>query len=88
MEWMVKHQTPLPAAADVVLEGLPKGVGLKGPPPRIAVDTQTVTFDLEASDETLLGPVGGIQAVIVLETDGQTIRQRAGQGTLRIDPAP
>jgi hypothetical protein len=41
---------------------------------------------VEATDEALLGPVSGLECELILKVSDQEIRQRAGKGTLRIDP--
>jgi hypothetical protein len=86
-EWTVRHETAFEGEAEVTLEGLPKGVVLRTPYPRIISTSTAVAFELEASTEALLGPITGIRGVIALTAAGQTITQRSGQGTLRIDPA-
>jgi hypothetical protein len=86
-EWTVRHETAFEGEAEVTLEGLPKGVVLRTPYPRITSTSKAVAFELEASTEALLGPVSGIRGVIALTAAGQTITQRSGRGTLRIDPA-
>jgi hypothetical protein len=70
----------------VKLLGLPKGVSLAGPSPKITKDAKQIDFTVEATDEALLGPVSGLECELILKVSDQEIRQRAGKGTLRIDP--
>jgi hypothetical protein len=70
----------------VQLLGLPKGLQLIGPVPKITKDAQEIAFQLEATDEALLGPVTGLECELIVQVAGQEIRQRAGNATIRIDP--
>jgi hypothetical protein len=54
--------------------------------PTITKDSQTLEFEVTATDEALLGPNNGIECELVVRTDGQEIRQRAGSASLRVDP--
>ena len=56
------------------------------PQPTVTKDSTEITFDLEATDEALLGAVKGLTCEVTVKTGGQEIHQRAGNGTLRIDP--
>ena len=49
-------------------------------------DSLKVSFEIEATNEALLGSVRGVSCEITVENAGQEIRQRTGNGTLRIDP--
>ncbi len=82
----VTPKSPFEGEAEVQLLGLPKGVSLVGSPPRITKDAKQIAFEVEATDEALLGPVGGLECELIVRAAGQEIRQRAGKGTLRIDP--
>ena len=73
--------------AEVKLLGLPKGVSVREPLPRITAASKEVIFQLQATDEALLGPVTGLECELTVHTAGQEIRQRTGKGNLRIDPA-
>jgi len=84
--WTVTPTSPFEGEAEVNLLGLPKGVSVREPLPRITATAKEVVFDIEATDESLLGPVTSIECEITVSTDGQEIRQRTGKGTLRIDP--
>ncbi|HEX4142945.1 MAG TPA: serine protease [Pirellulales bacterium] len=85
--WDVEHKKPLPGQAEAVLLGLPKGVTLVGPPPRLAADDRQLVFDLEADREVLLGQYKELSCEIVIHEAGQEIRQRTGKGILRVDPS-
>jgi hypothetical protein len=82
----VTPKTPFEGQAEAKLLGLPKGVTVVGPPPKITRDSKQIAFQVEASDEALLGPVSGLECELLVKAAGQEIRQRAGKGTLRIDP--
>ena len=68
------------------LLGLPKGVSVLEPLPRISEASKDVTFKIQASDEALLGSATGIECEIIVHKSGQEIHQRTGKGNLRIDP--
>jgi hypothetical protein len=82
----VAAKTPFEGEAEAKLLGLPKGVAVVGGPPTITTDSKQITFEVEATDDALLGSVPGLECELVVKTAGQEIRQRAGKGTLRIDP--
>jgi hypothetical protein len=82
----VTPKSPFEGEAEVKLLGLPKGVSLVGPLPRIRKETTQIAFEVEATDDALLGPVAGLECELIVKAAGQEIRQRAGKGTLRIDP--
>ncbi|HTU24721.1 MAG TPA: serine protease [Pirellulales bacterium] len=85
--WDVEHKKPLPGQAEAVLVGLPKGVTLVGPPPRLAAGDRQLVFNLEADREVLLGQYRELSCEIVVHEAGQEIRQRTGKGILRVDPS-
>jgi hypothetical protein len=72
--------------AEANLLGLPKGVAIVGPKPRITKDAKEIAFTVEATDDALLGAVTGLECELVVKSGGQEVRQRSGKGTLRIDP--
>ena len=84
--FVVTHKTPFEGQATAKLLGLPKGVSLIEPLPVITKESKEIVFTIEATDEALLGAVSGIGCELMLKAAGQEIRQRAGNGTLRIDP--
>ena len=84
--WNVTPKSHFDGEADVKLLGLPKGVSVREPLPRITTTAKEVVFQVEASDEALLGPVNNIECEIIVRISGQEIRQRTGKGVLRIDP--
>lgn len=85
--WDVEHKKPLPGQAEAVLLGLPKGVTLAGPPPRLAAGDRQLVFNLAADREVLLGQYKELSCEIVVHEAGQEIRQRTGKGILRVDPS-
>ena len=84
--WTVQQKTPFEGQATAKLLGLPKGVNVIEPLPVITKDSKEIAFDLQATDEALMGSVGGLSCEVTVQAAGQEIRQRAGKGTLRIDP--
>ena len=84
--WTVTPKSHFEGEAEVRLLGLPKGVSLREPLPRISAAAKDVVFHVQATDEALLGPVPSIECEIMVRAAGQEIRQRAGKGVLRIDP--
>ena len=82
----VTSKNPFEGEATVRLLGLPKGVKVIEPLPVITKDTKEIAFDIEATDEALLGPVSGVTCELIVKISGQEVRQRSGNGTLRIDP--
>ncbi len=85
--WTVRQQTPFEGTARVALLGLPKGVSVVEPSPTITKDSGTVTFNLQATDEALLGQASGLICEVTLPVADQQVVQRTGRGALRIDPA-
>ena len=84
--WSVKHKSAFEGKASVRLLGLPKGVSVAGPAPEIDKDSQELAFEVEATDEALMGAAGGLSCELTVRAAGQEIHQRTGNGTLRIDP--
>ena len=84
--WTVTMKTSFEGEAEVKLLGLPKGVTVREPFPRITATAKEVVFQVKATDEALLGPVSNLECEVILLAAGQEIRQRTGKGILRIDP--
>ncbi len=84
--WTVQHKSPFEGNATVRLLGLPKGVAVIAPMPILTRDSKEIAFDVEATNEALLGSVRGVSCEVTVKSAGQEIRQRTGNGTLRIDP--
>lgn len=84
--FQVTPKSPFEGEAEAKLLGLPRGVTLVGATPRITKDAAQIAFEIEATDEALLGAVSGLECELIVKVAGQEIRQRAGKGTLRIDP--
>ena len=84
--WTVTMKTSFEGEAEVKLLGLPKGVTVREPFPRITAAAKEVVFQVQATDEALLGPVSNLECEVIVHAAGQEIRQRTGKGILRIDP--
>ena len=82
----VAPKTPFEGEAEATLKNLPRGVSVVGPPPKIKKDSKQIVFEVEATDDALLGAVNNLECELLVRVAGQEIRQRAGKGTLRIDP--
>lgn len=84
--WTVTPKSPFAGEAEMKLLGLPKGVSVWEPLPRITSAAKEVVFHLDGSGEGLLGPATGLECEVTVNAAGQEIRQRTGKGSLRIDP--
>lgn len=84
--WSVEQKEPFEGEATVRLLGLPKGLAVHEPFPTITKESKELSFTLEASREALVGLVRNLACEVIVTAGDQTIRQRTGDGTLRIDP--
>ncbi|MFT5468849.1 MAG: hypothetical protein ACI8UO_003961 [Verrucomicrobiales bacterium] len=85
--WTVQPKSPFEGEARVKLLGLPKGVRVIEPLPILTKDSKEIAFEIEATNEALLGQVSGLNCEVIVPVGDQEITQRAGSGSLRIDPA-
>ena len=85
--WDVEPKKPLPGEVECVLLGLPKGVRVVEPAPRLKNGDKQLRFTIEANADVLLGQYKELTCEIVVREAGQEIRQRTGTGVLRVDPA-
>jgi hypothetical protein len=83
----IKENKPLPGAATVKLLRLPKGVTLVGQAPEIKHGDKEVVFEVQASNDALLGMYKEIACEVTVVDRGQSIQQQTGSGILRVDPA-
>ena len=88
MIWKVKHKTPFEGQAPVRIVGLPKGVEVHEPLPTVAAGTEEIAFDIEGTDDALIGLTKDITCEVTVTQAGQAVRQRSGRGFLRVDPRP
>lgn len=71
--------------ASAALIRLPRGLNLAGP---ITLgDGNSVAFQIEASLDALVGSYNGVACEIVIDTGGASMKQIAGYGAVRVDPA-
>lgn len=84
--WTVRHNSPLPGPAQVRLLGLPTGLQVIEPLPVLTQDTEEIAFEIEATDDALLGRTSELTCAVVFRVGDQEIVQRTGSGVLRIDP--
>ncbi|MFT7639462.1 MAG: hypothetical protein ACI9G1_001198 [Pirellulaceae bacterium] len=84
--WSVQHKSPFQGEASVSLLGLPRGVTVVKPFPLLTSESKEIAFLLEATNEALLGQVNELGCEVVVPVAGQFVRQRTGNGSLRIDP--
>jgi hypothetical protein len=87
MVGVIKENKRLPAAATVTLMRLPKGVTLVGKAPEIKPGDKEVVFEVQASNDALLGMYKEIACEVTVVDKGQPIHQQTGSGILRVDPA-
>ena len=85
--WTVRHHQAFEGRATVRLLGLPKGVVVDGSEPFLTSTASQVSFSLIATDIALLGQAKDLICEVTVPVGEQTIVQRTGRGTLRIDPA-
>ncbi|MBU6236799.1 MAG: serine protease [Planctomycetes bacterium] len=84
--WRVNHKNPFEGEARVKLLGLPKGVTVMEPFPTVKGDSQEIAFEIQATDDALLGQVSGLSCEVIVPVRDQKITQRTGRGSIRIDP--
>jgi hypothetical protein len=84
--WAVKQLQPFAGRATLRLVGLPVGVTAAEPAPTIDAKSSEITFNLEATDDALLGEVSGLTCELAFAIEGEHIRLKTGSGKLRIDP--
>ena len=84
----MRQLTPFQGKAIARLLGLPKGLRVIDPLPMLTPESNEIRFHLEATNEALLGRVTGLSCEVVVHSKGTEIIQRAGHGSLRVDPAP
>ena len=82
----VTRLQPFTKPAKAVLIRLPKGVELVGDY-QLNPDDETIVFKIKADRVALLGRYTEIRCELTFRAEGQSIRQRTGNGTLRVDPA-
>jgi hypothetical protein len=75
----------LPAPASASLIRLPRGISLTSP---VSIsDSGTVSFSISAAPDALVGSYSGLACELSSQLDGRSLKQIAGYGSLRIDPA-
>lgn len=85
--WKVSHVSPFRHDATTRLLGLPTGIRVIEPTPVLKSNSETLTFELEANQEALLGQYKEISVELTFREDGQETRNRSGASILRVDPA-
>ena len=85
--WQARQLTPFHGTATARLKGLPTGLRVIDPLPTLTSASNEIAFRLEATHEALLGRVTGLSCEVVVHHRDSEIVQRAGRGTLRVDPA-
>ena len=56
------------------------------PLPTLTQETQEIAFEIEATDDALLGRTGELNCAVVFKIGNQEFVQRTGKGALRVDP--
>lgn len=82
----LKQNKAFPGEAVCALKRLPHGVTVVEPLPKITAQDKTVTFQIDAAPEALVGLYKEIFCEVTLIENGQSIRQQSGSGVLRVDP--
>ncbi len=86
LTWDVQHLAPFQQHATLKLLGLPKGVTAASPV-TVSAGQPQATFQLQATDEALIGNNLGIACEVTYKTGDAVIRQITGEASLRIDPS-
>ncbi len=63
---------------------LPRGLKLIAP---IIVEGDKMNFQIEAAPDALVGSYNGVACEITVENGGTAVKQVAGYGAVRVDPA-
>ena len=79
------HIKDFKGKATARLGRLPAGVELVGGPVTIKPGQAELRFKLRASDAALTGTFKGVYCALEFQENGQTVSQRSGYGTIRID---
>ena len=82
----LKQNKAFSGEAVCALKRLPHGVTVVEPLPKITSQDKTVTFQIDAAPEALVGLYKEIFCEVTLIENGQSIRQQSGSGVLRVDP--
>ncbi len=77
----------LPGAATMKLIRLPKGLEMAGGPVAVSNDSKELTMELTASADALVGTYPSIACEVAVTADGKELKQVAGTGLVRVDPA-
>ncbi len=81
----LNHLKSFEGKAKATLIRLPRGVELVEPFQEITSEDKRVVFTLKATDDCLTGGYQGMTLEMIVNEDGQSVRQLSGSGTLRID---
>jgi hypothetical protein len=85
MSGTIERLRPFEGKATAALIRLPRGLSLTGPV-TLGAD-EKVSFQLKASEDALVGSYNGVACEIVVDNGGTPLKQIAGYGALRVDPA-
>ena len=85
--WRIENKRPFSGEADAVMTGLPRGVEVVDPRPKIKAGQAELIFYLAANHEALLGHYRDLKCEVLVPEGDQKIRQHVGRGALRVDPA-
>jgi hypothetical protein len=77
----------LPGAATMKLIRLPKGLEMAGGPIAVNNESKELTMELTASVDALVGTYPSIACEVAVTADGRELKQVAGTGLVRVDPA-
>jgi hypothetical protein len=81
----LEHLNEFKGKATAKLGRLPNGIEMVGGPIVIKPDQEEITFTVRATDTALTGSYRGMFCALEFTDQGETVSQRSGSGTLRID---
>jgi hypothetical protein len=81
----LNHLKPFSGVAKASLTRLPRGVEVVEAFQEITAEDKEVKFTLRATNDSLVGNYRGMTLDVVVNDNGQPVRQFTGSGTLRVD---
>jgi hypothetical protein len=83
----IERVKPFPGTATAKLIRLPKGLEMAGDPVSLSNDATTLSLELTASPDALVGTYPNIACELAVTADGKELKQIVGIGMVRVDPA-
>ena len=85
MKGTIERLREFPGKATAGLIRLPRGLSLASPV--TLGKNEDVSFEIQAAPDALVGSYNGVACEIIVDNGGEPIKQIAGYGAVRIDPA-